>query len=267
MMQPLAPDVVTIPLNDAASRFFPEDEPVKGPVGKTIHRHRRRIVCVGISCLFFGAVALVAYLCFWLMMAIAVRASGLDFATHDDTVDIINPRGTMETIDHADLLLMDERFRSYEPLTAEELQNGALPWTVASDVRRPRFELDAMERLVREQTDPRHSTCICYAEYGLPYNIVYAAEDDEIMYEPFISQEFADRTVKLRSSCKLDHLIANAMRRGQGEQLTKLRENTVASNSSGIVEYLLRDGRRARRRIDLPLFPCVKHCTAFFVTE
>jgi len=248
-----------------------------------VARHRPRMVCVAAFISAIGALVLVSLFVFLVAQSLRVRASGLDVSlidnANDSSVDlgdgrvvwqVVQPAGQMSDTEHARLLMDDPRFGNYTPLSATELAAGHLPWTAAADRPRVNFTLDHMEQLVRAQTDRNETTCVCYAAYGLPYNIVYLAGDDAVAYEPRVVQEFTDRVVRVKSECSLHSLLEETRRRSQADgepeplHIDAGREHFMTTNSSGIVEFLRRDGKRARQRMDLPEFPCVKHCAGFF---
>jgi len=279
-----SPDFVTVNLN-RADGYFPDSESLskRGFVGKLAAKHRPRLICVGVFASSIAFLLFVLWFIFLIFQSLRVRASGIDIASVDGAhasgpvaingvpvLGIVEPAGQMSDTTHALMLLEDERFANYSRLTAEELKLGYLAWTAASDRPRVNFTLAHAEKLVREQTDRNETTCVCYAEYGLPYNIVYMPGDDEVLYEPRIVQEFTERVVRIRSECSLHSLIEETKRRlhnGEDEEPRRIesgKEHFMTTNSSGIVEWLRVDGRRSRKQLDLPEFPCVKHCVRFF---
>lgn len=281
------PEFVTVNLARADS-FVPDRDTLakRGALGKLAAKHRSRLICVGVfvSSIVFLGFAL--WFLFIIIQSLRVRASGLDIDSVDAAREadgirvngvlvqsVVEPVQQMSDTTHALMLLEDERFANYTPLAPHELRAGYLPWTAVRDRPRVNFTLEHMERLVRQQTDRKESTCVCYAEYGLPYNIVYLSATDEVLYEPQVVQEFTDRVVRIRSECSLHSLLEETKRRldkGGDEEPRRIesgKEHFMTTNSSGIVQSYKADGKRSRQRLDLPEFPCVKHCARFFARE
>lgn len=264
-----------LPDNETAERNY-------GRAGKFFARNRARVVCVGLFLAITGAILFGGLFMYLVVQSLRVRASGLDVALIDAAENktihmsdgqavtgVVEPVAQMVDTQHARLLLEDPLFQSPRPLTVDDLRAGHLEWTAAEDRPRVKFTLDYMERLVRRHANESESTCVCYAAYGLPHNIVYLSGDDTVAYEPRVVQEFQDRVVRIRSECSLHSLLEETRRRMQDDTeprgLETGKEHFMTTNSSGIVEYMRRSGKRVRQRMDLPLFPCVKHCVRFFV--
>ena len=276
---------IVIPLVDRVDEILPNNENLSkhyGRSGKLLARHRPRVVCalvVVAAVVIFGVSAVFVN---FIVHSLRVRASGIDpavfgpdargrvkLANGEVVLDVVQPLGRMEDIGHALLLLSDPRFREYAPLSAEELSHGYLAWTAMADVKRMNFTLEHLERRVRADARADESTCVCFAAYGVPYNIVYLTDGDEVLYEPRVIQEFTDRVVKVVSQCALHALLSETQRRSDAAGTEPLplhsdHERGVATNASGIVEYMKLTGTKSRRKLDLPGFPCVKHCVGFF---
>lgn len=268
--QGLPPQIIQI--HQTISAKIPDEESLSKSnffIVKWIGRHRKRFVCLAAMCVIATLLTFAGALVAWLALQFTVRAAGLDAAlVNDHMVRDIEAEGRMASLDHALLLVLDPRYQNYTPITPDELSFGELPWTVAANRRRANFTLDVMAQTVRNHAKP-NETCLCYAEFGLPYNVVFDVAQDELLYEPKITQEFAERKVKFRYECQLHELVSQALAHtGQTDTSVAAHEEEHSdyriTNSSGIVEYYTRSGKRGRRLLDLPIFPCVKHCLQFF---
>lgn len=279
-----SPEFVTVNLA-RADNIFPDKESLakRGWIGKQAAKHRPRLVCAGVFVASLCFLAAVGWFVLIIVQSLRVRASGLNLQEIDTARqanglivngvlvrNVVQPAAQMADTTHALLLMDDSRFSNYTALSEDELLAGFLPWTAAEDRPRVNFTLAHMENLVRAQTDRNETTCVCYAEYGLPYNIVYLSDKDDVLYEPRIVQEFTDRVVRIRSECSLHSLLEETKRRlskGGEEEPRRIesgKEHFMTTNSSGIVQFMRMDGKRSRVRLDLPEFPCIKHCIRFF---
>jgi|SRR6056297_2847835 len=272
-------EYTTIPL-DIADSFVPDNENLErsGRLGKLVARYRNRCLCLLVLAAVVAAFGAVSFFVWLVVQSLRVRASGLEL----DLVDkanlssvalesgvvvwkLVEPVQQMSDVDHAALLLSDARFRAYRPLDRDEVTAGYLSWLAAEDRPAVNFTLAHMERLVRLQTNRTDTPCVCYAAYGLPYNIVYLSDNDDVAYEPKIVSEFADRVVRVKTECRLHDLLQEARAGPPPAQHGAAAAHTITTNASGIIEYMRKDGRMSRQKMDLPLFPCVKHCIGFFV--
>lgn len=276
------PGFIAVDLSAGIDQRLPDNEALerKGRIGKIIARNRPRFVCVAAVLFALLSIFLAAMFIVVVVRSLQVRASGLDLSLVENADDsslvingrkvekVVQPVQEMEDTEHAAMLLRDPRYSNYTLLTPDEVRLGYLPWTAAEEHPRVNFTLSYAEGLVRSQTNRNDTTCVCYAAYGLPYNIVYVSSEDEVAYEPRIAQEFDNRVVRVKSECSLNALLEETKRRMSDEKeplaLESGRHHHMTTNSSGIVEYMDSSGVRKRKTFGLPEFPCVKHCISFF---
>lgn len=265
---------VSIPL-EKANEYIPDATALEkhGKFGKMLARNRPRLLCFAAVLMVAAAFAFCAMFIFVIYQFVRPRASGLDMHTIDNAdkssllvgdtrvLNVVSPVEAMNDVAHAVLLLNDPRFANYTHLTREEIGKGYLPWSAAPDRPRVNFTLGQMEELLKEKTDAEKSTCVCYAAYGLPYNIVYLADSQSFLYEPRVKQEFVGKVVRVTNECVLHDLLKEA--RGGGGTHTG-EDHTMTTNSSGIVESITVGGSRVRKVVDGAEFPCIKHCIEFF---
>ncbi len=248
-----------------------------GRVGRVLMRHRKRLVCFLTA--GFALLALLVIVAFglWLVRLLHVRAPGVEMYQVDDAggvrlrgsgarvLNVVEPVRPMWSVEQAVLLLDDtEALRNYSALTRERLSLGYLSWHVAHERPRANFTLDGWHAAAHRYAVAEHSTCLCMASFGLPYNGVYVASRNATLYEPRVVQAFDNgRHVMVRTSCAASELLAEA--RGAADE----RPEKVRTPASGIVGYLAYDSdtgeaHGGRSTYDVPDFPCIQHCISLF---
>lgn len=199
------------------------------------------------------------------------RAAGVPVSRAVDLM-LFDPVEPMSNPLHASILMSDPVFQKPKPLVASDLSSGILSWVTTSYGQISKFRLDSAVRVVSEHAQSSNATCVCFAAFGLPYNIVYVSSLNVTLVEPMILREFTNRQVSIQSKCLLGALLEEAARRQHldaydvripADDLHRKHE----SNASGIVEYLTVLGNRGRKTLQEPDFPCVKYCVSFFQTK
>lgn len=228
---------------------------------------RKRFALVSCACM-------VALFVFWFFghpyfwAAFYERANGVPVAQRVDLA-FWNPTRPMQTVSHAAILLSDSRFRAPTPLTDTDLKADTLGWTITSGGLQSIFRKYALDRTVQMHAMETNATCVCWAEFGVPWNILFDTNLNETLVEPVILQEFTNRVVRVSSTCFLRAILEEAAKRDNVDVYdlsipVDRMEKTHETNSSGMVEYLRLSGTRVRKVIKGPSFLCVKHCIGFF---
>lgn len=193
-------------------------------------------------------------------------------------MNVIEPLEKVSNIQHISLLIHGiNKNNSVGKIDEEELKLGYLPWKAFWSTLSANFTLQHVNRLIRMHTakDKENHTCVCFVEYGLPYNAVFIPASDKILYGPHIEIR-SPETVRIRTSCRFKTLVekffyVNEKQLSISEFVKYDTDEKEVPNKnetqdwedvskSGAVSFVDKEFTKKQEVFGSPEFPCIEHC-------
>lgn len=270
---------------DIGDEILADDESLGkiGSLGKLISSNRFAFVVLALTLMLIGAFTLFYTAYAVLAVSIRVVAAGFEYGPGQDVLPIdsvkldsgivvarvIEPIMEMQDVLHASLWLHTmAQYKNASYPTKEDYMSGYLKWKVSEIEPEHNFTLKAAKELVASVS--KGEPCYCYAGLGLPYNIVYLVESEDVMYGPAVEGELqsAER-VSSSHNKKVFDLLARAeeeLRREEDDRTpSEAKAEAHKCASKGRVTYLTEGGLKRRRVLEEKEFPCVSRCISLFV--
>lgn len=264
-----------------------------GPLGKTINKHRRATLIVAGVLIAVGGATLLFVASTFLLGSLRMVAAGFSykFGESELPVDsvrlasglvverVLEPQAAMTELRHA-MLLVDSLLenRARPPLTRDDFARGYLQWRASEFEPEHNFTLAAARKLARSLVD--EPVCVCYATLGIPHNIVYLRDSDEVLFAP--------RVEAFSARAELVHVMHNAQLFGLLNGVQKYREGLARGSArtldesaplaqpavgakafvtpdAGTIEHVSESGYLRRRVFAESQFPCINQCISIFV--
>lgn len=270
----------------------------QGPLGKFVASNRNASVAVILLLVMIGVGTVLMLGGSYFLGSVRLIAAGISYEFGSNELPhssirldsgvvverIVQPVEPVTTVYHALLLKnqLDERAHDRIELSKEDVTRGYATWQVSKNEERAHnftfvAARELASRVLQESSTSIDSACICFAQLGLPYNIVYLASG-ELLFEPSIeSDAWRAKVVQVRERGVLHNLLADANNADDSFSMQSDHANppklpvpkvgsTLVSADSGTVHYITSDGRMRRRVIDggTLTFPCVKQCVSLF---
>jgi len=315
--------LVSVPLGAAASAaervdpFLADNEQLRkqGRFGKFVASNRAAALCCVVGLAMLGIGSLLWLSGAYFLGSVRLVAAGVRYEFGQSELEhsavrlgdgtlverVIEPRAPIG--DHYHALLMLTALRKAGAagrLTPDAVARGYANWTVSSvEAAQHNFTFDGTAKLARSVADDAaqraaagiDAACVCYAELGLPYNIVYVRSVDEVLYEPRIeADKWRSPVAQVRDRGRLARLLREA--RVYAAQLaegaapddgdappgaaSRVARAAAAAHASstdalvsavhGTVAYVRRSGRQRRRMFDDDdqSYVCIKQCVSHF---
>jgi hypothetical protein len=191
----------------------------------------------------------------------------------------------MEKIgDVQEIMLLETALNHGRDINAEMIQRGYFKWRPYLGERSEvNFTLEHVYQLVRRDVlRDNDSDCVCYVEYGLPYNVVYLVSNDATLFAPRIDAASKEK-LNISSECVFEILVDRFWERmkktqpqvaeygdvhlkhgiwthGNADVEKEAMKKWHVQSKSGTVVYLDQRGAPQRKVFGLPEFPCIEHC-------
>lgn len=242
---------------------------------RALHERTRFRALCGISIVLF--VALCALFVLFVRFGIALsepRAVGIALSqtmtASRERSRHVQPVGKMSDATHALILMRDPLFRNYTLLGEDDVTGAELRWRASAAPEHSTFLLEPLWQLVEAELlaqAQEAAQCVCWAAYGVPYNIVslHDRDGDVVhMFEPRITAESSRSKIRVRIQCSLHALMEEARAIDDPSYVAQGAQHKMLTNESGTLGYISCDGSRQRRVLEGADFACVKHCVEFF---
>ena len=292
--QPFSMFVSQGPFHDVNTMIVDNDQLSKrGRLGKFVARHRVASICFVVVMFLFGCASLLWASGSYFFNSFAVVAAGVEYRFGHSTLPyktstvngvvverLIEPTAPMVNHFHA-LLVFDElRTGEVRKLTRDDVRRGYAEWKVTERTAEGlhNFTFEAAKALAAATRCDSCLPCICYLEFGLPYNAVFIRSSGDVLYEPEIVGEAYNgaRNVTIADRGPLRRLLNAALEYTKSiaandspVEMAQWNEipAQIVSVARGIVSYITEQANFRRWMISddgKDLLPCIKHCVAFF---
>lgn len=261
-----------------------------GRFGKFVAKNRRKVIWSAVTLLAIGFVTLVGA---GLMGSMRLVAAGYNYGfgqtelSHNVTTlrdgtrvySVLEPRAPISDQYHAMLLLMQIRATDYRPLQESDVKRQYHEWRVTlAEQRSHNFTWNAARELAVATlaAAPDSQRCLCYAQLGLPVNVVMTRPDNDILFEPMIegdSSYTVNETMIDRGDLyRLVRAARVSMAAAQEPPEMVPADVDFVSVTSGTVRFMRADGWLSRTVIgkkpsEVGVYTCIKHCITFFPSK
>lgn len=194
--------------------------------------------------------------------------------------NVVEPLEKVANIEHISLLIHGvDKNNTLGKINEADLLRGYLSWKAFWSTLSANFTLQHVNRLMRMHAanDKENHTCVCFVEYGLPYNAVYIPASDSTLYGPQIEAR-SPETARIRTSCRFKTLVekffyVNEKKLSISDFVKYDTEQKPVPNrndsqewdevsKTGAVSYIDKDFAKKQQVFGTPEFPCIEHCVS-----
>jgi len=188
--------------------------------------------------------------------------------------NVIEPRERITDVVHVGPLLAGMRdVAKKTPSDQAEIEFGFflgyLPWKPFLISLNANFTLFYVEALMRQQsTHKTADDCLCYIEYGLPYNAVYLPPPHDITHYFYTLGQASEEKVNLSSACEFEEVIDEFVYLMEHNGVAPEKSNSTTTSHTH-TRKVSKSGQVCSRDhacviYGVPIYQCIVHCNELY---